>query len=297
MSGRAQRVRLRALAKINLDLRVLYKRGDGFHELRTVFQTISLGDVVEITFTPSRRSSIALDQDVAIPDNLMVRAADVVLEAMGKTGRVEMKLRKQIPMGSGLGGGSSDAAAVLRAMPVLAGRVVPMPLLARLAAGLGSDVPFFLHGGRAVGIGRGAELFPLPESEPHAGVLITPELQVSTAAAYKELSELLTPEWARHTQDGFGAHVWGLETAARNDFERVAFQKFPQLGKLKQRLVKAGAVSALMSGSGSAVFGLFRKKEEARRALEAFRDEPARVISLVTRAQYEAMWRRQLRAV
>jgi len=151
--------RLRALAKINLDLRVLGKRPDGFHELRTIFQTISLADTIDIAFTPGRKTSIEVEDGLGIPDNLAARAARVALEAMGVTGRVEMRIRKRIPMGAGLGGGSSDAAAVLLALAVLAGREVELPELCAMAEQLGSDVPFFLLGGRAVGIGRGSELF------------------------------------------------------------------------------------------------------------------------------------------
>ena len=166
---RPRRARVRALAKINLDLRVLGKRPDGFHELRTVFQTISLADTLEIAYTPARKTSISLVDDLHIADNLVVRAARLVMEAMRATGRVEMRLTKRIPMGAGLGGGSSDAAAVLLALPALAGRSIDLPKLCAIGEQLGSDVPFFLLGGTAVGIGRGSELFPLPDVPRTAG--------------------------------------------------------------------------------------------------------------------------------
>ena len=150
-SAGPRRARVRALAKINLDLRVLGKRPDGYHELRTIFQTISLADTIEIAFTPARRTAVELACDLAIPDNLVARAAHLALDAMGATGRVEMRLTKRIPMGAGLGGGSSDAAAVLLALPVLAGRTLPIARLCDLAQQLGSDVPFFLLGGAAAG--------------------------------------------------------------------------------------------------------------------------------------------------
>ena len=164
-----RRARVRALAKINLDLRVLGKRPDGFHELRTVFQTISLADSIDIAFTPGRKTSIELQDSLGIADNLVTHAARLVLETSRAAGRVEMQLRKRIPMGAGLGGGSSDAAAVLLALPVLTGRPLPLAKLAELGQQLGSDVPFFLLGGRAVGIGRGSELFPLPDAPRYAG--------------------------------------------------------------------------------------------------------------------------------
>src|SRR6516165_9184065 len=169
-----RQIRVKALAKINLDLRVLGQRADGYHELRTIFQTISLADTLDICFTPARKSSIELRDSHDIPDNLVVRAARLVLEAARVTGRVEMRLEKRIPMGAGLGGGSSDAAAVLLALPALAGRTKTLPSLPEIAAELGSDVPFFLLGGSAVGVGRGTELFPLADVPASHGLLLAP---------------------------------------------------------------------------------------------------------------------------
>ena len=172
-----RRARVRALAKINLALRVLGKRPDGYHELRTIFQTISLADTLEIGFAPGRRTAIEIEDPLAIPDNLVGKAAESVLDALDIRGRVYIRLAKQIPMGAGLGGGSSDAAAVLLALPVLTGCALPLPKLCELGATLGSDVPFFLLGGAAVGIGRGTELFPLPDLSPEPLLLILPGVQ------------------------------------------------------------------------------------------------------------------------
>ncbi|MBV8905149.1 MAG: 4-(cytidine 5'-diphospho)-2-C-methyl-D-erythritol kinase, partial [Acidobacteriia bacterium] len=140
--SRTRRASVRALAKINLDLRVLGKRPDGYHEIRTVFQTISLGDSLELAYQRGPRSSIELDDPLGIKDNLAAKAAELAMEAMGASGHVKLRLRKQIPMGAGLGGGSSDAAAVLLALPVLAGRSIPLTRLLELGTALGSDVPF-----------------------------------------------------------------------------------------------------------------------------------------------------------
>src|ERR1039458_8932806 len=147
--------RVRALAKVNLDLRVLAKRTDGFHELRTIFQTISLADTIEIAFTPGRRTAIALEDELKIADNLVTRAARMAMDAMRATGLIAMRLTKRIPMGAGLGGGSSDAAAVLLALPALVGKVLDLAELCDIAGQLGSDVPFFLLGGAARRITRG----------------------------------------------------------------------------------------------------------------------------------------------
>ncbi|MBV9507060.1 MAG: 4-(cytidine 5'-diphospho)-2-C-methyl-D-erythritol kinase [Acidobacteriia bacterium] len=289
--------RVRALAKINLDLRVLGKRADGYHELRTVFQTISLADRLEISFVPGRKKLVEIIDPLEIPKNLAGEAAAMVLDAMGTKGRVSIRLNKRIPMGAGLGGGSSDAAAVLLALPALAGRELPLARLCELAAALGSDVPFFLWGGRAIGIGRGTELFPLPDGPSRAGILITPPVQVSTAEAYRELSGGLTTELQDRKIMGFQSLVWdgGVSREVQNDFEPVVFARERSLARLKGRLLRAGAGTALMSGSGSSLFGLFADSASARTALNSFGRDRAHPISLVNRAQYRGIWWRALK--
>ena len=293
-------LRVRALAKINLDLRVLGKRPDGFHELRTIFQTISLADTIDIAFTPGRKTAIEVEDNLGIPDNLAARAARLALDAMRVTGRVEMRIHKRIPMGAGLGGGSSDAAAVLLALPVLAGRKVELPELCRLAEQLGSDVPFFLLGGRAVGIGRGSELFPLPDEPPLAGLLVVPAVHVSTSEAYRRLSPRLTSESQQNKIFSFQSQTWnrGGREPACNDFEAVVFRQHRGLAVLKKRLIEAGASLAMMTGSGSGVFGLFHTRQEATLALDSLKEpgvpDPYR-ISLVSRQRYRSLWWRALK--
>ena len=301
MSGPVRRrARLRALAKINLDLRVLGKRPDGFHELRTVFQTISLADTIDIAFTPGRKTAIEVEDILGIPDNLAARAARMALEAMRVTGHVHMRIRKRIPMGAGLGGGSSDAAAVLLALPVLAGREVDLPELCGLAEQLGSDVPFFLLGGRAVGIGRGSELFPLPDETAPAALLVVPGVHVSTADAYRRLSPRLTSESQQNKIFSFQSQTWrwGGREPACNDFEAVVFERHRSLALLKKRLIGAGASAAMMTGSGSGVFGLFHTRREAALALDSLKEPgvPGPYgISLVSRRRYRSLWWRALK--
>jgi 4-diphosphocytidyl-2-C-methyl-D-erythritol kinase len=300
-----RRARLLAFAKINLDLRVLHRREDDYHELRTIFQTISLADRVDISFTPSRKTAIRISGNVAIPDNLMVRAAQSCLDAMRVAGQVEFTLDKRIPIGAGLGGGSSDAAAVLLALPALVGRTLTLPVLMQLAGELGSDVPFFLLGGTAVAVGRGTELYPLPDGPPRAGVVIAPEVHVSTTDAYRILSAELTSESQQNKIVSFQSQAWhgsaggGVPTSGENDFERVVFRQHPALKSIKRRLEKLGAQPAMMSGSGSAIFGLFEGSEQVRRALpsikEAFRKERVIPITLVSRAKYRSEWYKRLR--
>lgn len=295
---------LLAFAKINLNLRVLYRRSDKYHELRTIFQTISLADRIDVSFTSSRKTKIQVAGDIEIPDNLIARAAEMALGAMRTTGDVEFKLRKRIPMGAGLGGGSSDAAAVLLCLPVLAGRVLEMSTLLKVGEALGSDVPFFLVGGSAVGLGRGSELYPLPDRPAQAGVVIAPGVHVSTADAYRRLSPQLTSESQQNKIVSFQLKVWrehaGLSRGAdagagENDFECVVFDQYPELESIKRRLLKLGARPALMSGSGSAIFGLFPRRDKIQRILQSFREENVFPITLVSRDQYRSEWWKRLR--
>lgn len=294
----ARLARVQALAKINLDLRVLGKRPDGYHELRTIFQTVSLADTLDIAFTPARTTTIELEDAAGIPDNLVVRAARLAMDAMRTTGRVAMRLEKKIPMGAGLGGGSSDAAAVLLALPALAGRALPLESLCALGQQLGSDVPFFLLGGTAVGIGRGTELFPLPDGPSRAAVIVAPGVHVSTAEAYAALSPCLTIELQENKIFSFQSHTWsGADgTAGVNDFEAVVMERESRLAEWKERLIRAGAAPARMTGSGSALFGLFRDRGEAMRALGRLGGVAAYPVSLVPRSRYRRLWRRALEA-
>ncbi len=294
-----RRAMLPALAKINLDLRVIGKRADEYHELRTIFQTISLADSIDVKFSPWGRTSIVLDDPLRIPENLVERAARLVMKAMRASGRVEIGLKKRIPMGAGLGGGSSDAAAILLGLPALAGREIPLPRLIDLAQQLGSDVPFFLLGGRAAGIGRGTELFPLPDLPLQYGVLADPGVHVSTAETYRVLGARLTTALHPNKIEGFQSQLWeqGSAKAGVNDFESVVFEAHPQLRSIKTKLLRAGASSAMMTGSGSALFGLFPTRAAAAGAVKSLNGPGiARcyAISLVNRVRYQSLWRRAL---
>ncbi|MBV8841962.1 MAG: 4-(cytidine 5'-diphospho)-2-C-methyl-D-erythritol kinase [Bryobacterales bacterium] len=301
--------RLRSLAKINLDLRVLHKNPDGFHDMRTVFQTISLADVIDIEFEPAKRTSINIDDPLSIGDNLIVRAAQRVLDALKLKARVHFRLTKKIPMGGGLGGGSSNAAAVLLALPVLAGRCLPVEKLLELGAGLGSDVPFFLLGGAAVGVGRGTELHPLPDLAEEPLLLAASGIHVSTPDAYKALKRGLTFPRLSPIINSFQAAVWALQQArsaaaaspfCANDFEASVFRRHPQLHTIRAKL-SGVAVGARMSGSGSAIFALFRSAKERDLAEKLLLGDPVfegcRLMrcALVSRKNYQRLWRRRLR--
>ena len=302
--GSVAAVRLRSLAKINLDLRVLHQRPDGFHELRTIFQTISLADTIDIEYQRGR-TRIDLESNLNIPGNLIVHAADIALQALGKTGRFRFRLKKKIPLGGGLGGGSSNAAAVLLALPAILGKPLPLERLLELAASLGSDVPFFLLGGTAAGIGRGTELFPLPDLPGKPALIVTPGLHVSTVEAYRALNRELTNLAPSSSINSFQAFAWSLEGhppgegwRCVNDFESVVFSEYPQLKSIKGKLLKLRARPALMSGSGSTLFGVFGTRELRDEAIASLKteigDENVHRVSMVSRSQYRALWWRQL---
>jgi 4-diphosphocytidyl-2-C-methyl-D-erythritol kinase len=304
-----RKARIKSLAKINLDLRVLAKRADGFHDLRTVFQTISLADTIDIEFEASRKTEITILDD-QIPDNLIRRAALAVLDAMKVKGQVGFVLQKRIPMGGGLGGGSGNAASVLLALPVLAGRAVPFEKLIEIGGQLGSDVPFFLTGGTAMALDRGTEIYDLPDIAEEPVLLLSPGVHVATGPAYSALGRSLTFTHLSSSINSFQAFVRALESGrsaraaspfSANDFETVVFRQYPQLKKIAARLRSLGVKGVRMTGSGSTIFALFASKEERARAERVLNGD--RVLGdcevmrseLVSRRSYHRMWRRQLR--
>lgn len=277
-----------SLAKINLDLRVLYKRPeDNYHELRTIFQTISLRDSITIEFNPAAtRSRLSIAGNIEIKDNLILRAAEAVMRAGRIRGEVHFSFDKKIPMGGGLGGGSSNAAAVLLALPVLAGRPVPMRKLHETAAGLGSDVPFFLYGGTTLGLGRGTELYPLADVPPvkHA-ILVAPGIHVSTPEAYKRLARPV----------GGLAPVRFLNPAdwieqGHNDFEDAVYAAEPELKRIANRLKRLGASVVRMSGSGSSIFAAFSEESAKTEALQQLKGRNVHPVTFITARQYQSLW-------
>ncbi len=297
-------VNVPSLAKLNLDLRVLHKRSDGFHELRTIFQTISLGDSLSVEFDFAKRTRIDLSSSIEIDDNLVIRAARLILERLKATAWVRFSLLKRIPMGAGLGGGSSNAAAALIALAALSGRRVTFAELAELAGALGSDVPFFLHGGTALGFGKGTELYPLPDADAQAVLVVCTGVHVATAWAYRALGRDAKGALTSHSESPilreFQTVAWALadrdldRLPLRNDFEKVVFGQYPELGKVARKLRRLGARPALMTGSGSAVFGVFQDLPSAMAAGTRFTPGTAFAVRFVTRRRYRNLWCRAL---
>ena len=284
-------IRVESFAKVNLDLRVLGKREDGFHELDTLFQTVDLTDTLyflegeegsrapgEVSITIDGEGSSQLPADSS---NLVLRAASALRERYSVRVGARIHLQKRIPVGGGLGGGSSNAASTLRARSELWGLRPSEPEMHSLAASLGSDVPFFLLGGRARGRGRGEVLTPLPDGPEGWLLLFSPPFSLSTAEVYSRLSAPAL------TGSPSATKVSGSETGgepARNDLEEPAESLRGDLSRIRSALAAAGAGSARLSGSGSTVFGTFGTKEGAagaKRALEGLRKETKARITIV----------------
>lgn len=267
-------ITIRAHAKINLDLRVLGTRPDGFHELRTVFQAISLHDTIVCI---PRAGPFAIECATAgVPldvSNLVWRAAAALWTSLRRTGPlrdVVVRLDKRIPLQAGLGGGSANAAATLMGL-ARAWRVPLTPAqLTDVAATLGADVPFFLAGGTALGLGRGDEIYPLADLPRHWIVLLIPGFGVSSGDAYRWYDEEREPGRApAHQEAQYVPGPWPSRAAQMiNDLEAAIAHHHPEIDQMKAALRRAGALAAAMTGSGSTVFGLFQKRSDATRAVE-----------------------------
>src|SRR5579862_2261820 len=254
---------VRSFAKINHGLKILRQRSDGYHELRTIYQTIGLHDRLKISLSRAGKS-ITLDCDnpaiPAGPGNLVYRTCEAWVEARAWRGGIHVEIAKRIPLGSGLGGASTNSAATLMGLERLSGNRLDTTSLHKLAAALGSDVPLFLLGGRVLGCGRGEEVYPLSDLPARSCLVVFPGFSVSTAEAYREASLRLTAKGGAAYINSFGAWPqfplmsWG---PAENDFENVVFARWPELAQFKRRLIRAGAEVASLTGSGSAVYALF----------------------------------------
>jgi 4-diphosphocytidyl-2-C-methyl-D-erythritol kinase len=286
-------VRLPAFAKINLRLEVLGRRADGYHELRTIFQSISLHDTLELTVSRGSKVDLTIVGDAGLAmessrDNLVYRAIEAARRELKWKRGVHARLIKRIPVGRGLGGGSSDAAAALVGMMRLTRKEIPAARLLELGASLGADVPFFLHGGRTLGIGRGDEVYPLPDRPRSAVLVVSPrDIAVRTADAYKWLGARLTKHRKAPKLWCFCALCWSAQgEGLSNDFEAAVFPRHPRLGKIKRTLLQRGAAEVSLAGSGSAVFALFRSPAMARRAAQGFPQDQVFICEFVSRGKY-----------
>jgi 4-diphosphocytidyl-2-C-methyl-D-erythritol kinase len=329
-------VSVRSFAKVNLGLRIGALRPDGFHELRTVYQTIALHD--EIRVSVMRGSGIEIRcGDPRVPkdsSNTCFRIVDRAMPALKARGRVIIEIDKRLPVQGGLGGASGNAVATLLALEMAVKKELSGAERLRIAAEVGSDLPLFLVGGTVLGVGRGEEIYPLPDLPAVPCVVATPKVAVSTPKAFAEWDAMvsslddskLTPSspsdrmklcsreisaWLCAGPGNIGRRRSGVSTRLKsggraetlqldlvrtgieNDFEQVVFPQYPELLKVKRVLERAGAQYASLSGSGSAIYGLFESREKALAAAKKLNKAgvPAVATTTLTRRQY---WKKLL---
>jgi 4-diphosphocytidyl-2-C-methyl-D-erythritol kinase len=319
-------VTVKSFAKINLGLRIGPAREDGFHELRTVYQTIGLYDVIRVTV--GRGSGIKIESaDPRVPrdeSNTCYRVVEKAMAALNAKGHVVIEVEKRLPIQGGLGGASANAAAALLALERAVRKMLSPAEKLQIAAEVGSDLPLFLVGGAVLGVGRGEQVYPLEDFPATACVLLTPAIGVSTPKAFAEwdriqqhrskltlsdasdrmnvlghdlstwLSELYSSAPSSFMKRGgrAGNPLLRLDRAGiKNDFEQVVFPEYPELGEAKRALMRAGAKYASLSGSGSTLYGLFASRQAAVMAVTKLRKAgwAAQATSTLPRQEF---WRR-----
>ena len=268
---------LPSFAKINWLLRILGRREDGFHELFTIFQTVSLFD--KISFAKSDELILTCDNENIPTDetNLIVKAARLLKDEFGVKSGVRIHLEKRIPAPGGLGGGSSNAAVALLGLATLWDLEIGFESLVEIGARLGADVPFFLYGGTAFGTGRGTEIVPMSEFKEKHLLIVTPDVHVSTAEAFAQVkATYLTKETSKSIlkicQNEAGSFNLRQNNFS-NDFEKSVFRGFPEIERVKRKLLESGARTALLSGSGASVFAIFDNEETRQAAQKALDKE------------------------
>ncbi len=276
-------MKILAPAKVNLTLEILGKRPDGFHELRTIMLPLSLCDELELERIESGIELLAPGCDCAVEDNLAYRAARLFFEDQNIAGGIKISLKKNVPSGAGLGGGSSDAASVLLALNRIFEAGLDDDHLMQMAARLGSDCAFFVKSSALEMGGRGEKLLRAVDVEDRSYLLVLPPFGLSTPKVYKELKKPLTKG-----SDSFNISISNDDFIAPegcllNDLEEAAFVICPELSEVKQDLIDAGALGAMMSGSGSTVFGIFFGEDHLSSALGRLRRREGYQYTPVTR--------------
>ncbi len=307
-SGSPQSLTLRAYAKINLTLDVLSKRADGYHSIASVMQAISLHDTLTMERCAGAEIRFRCDtpEDLDVPPdatNLVVRAAQAICDLARQDGRslqdgIAIHLEKRIPSQAGLGGGSSDAAATLIGVNALLNLGLSLDTLHRIGSELGSDVPFFLMGGTASARGRGESLTPLPDIATWWLVIVKPDENVSTQWAYNALDAITERQSHRGTKRLEEAIRQGdtgrLIAFQGNDFELPVFDQLPKLAWLHDELHMAGALTAHLCGSGSALYGFAESETAARRIADLLQKRYRRVYVARTLSKTEGEWGRRV---
>ena len=281
-----QRVSMKAYAKVNIGLRINGRRNDGYHTLRTLFQTISIHDNLILELQDERGIDFSTT-GLKVPTgeaNICVKAARKVLERENLKSGINIRLEKNISMGSGLGGGSSDAAAVIRGLNKLLKLDLDNSEMEAVALELGADIPFFIRGGCQYAEGIGEILSPGEIEDNFIVLMVIPDISIATSWAYKNLDHLsLTSDTedvnlARFPRNG----ETNKRRYFRNDFENLVFSEYPEIGEIKRQISESGAVYASLSGSGSGVFGLYDSMDEAENGKEKLgKDYDSYILKLI----------------
>lgn len=262
-------------AKINLSIDVLRKRPDGYHDVKMIMLAVNLCDTVGVKLTSDNKTAVFCS-DKTVPagaDNLAAKAAKAFFDRLGKDGGAEITIEKRIPMGAGMAGGSADAAGVLRALNIIFGNPFSKDELMAIGKSLGADIPFCIFGGCALAEGIGEKLTSLPEPPPMHYVIAKPPESVSTKWVYEHLDLSARPKnfSVAKTAEGIkNGDIKQIADFAGNILETVTVPAYPVIGEYKHQMRELGAVLTLMSGSGSAVFGMFSDREKAGRAFGHF---------------------------
>ncbi len=278
---------LPSFAKINLFLRVFGKRADGFHEICTIFQTVSLCDSLTFSQADDEVTLTCSDNKIPVDDrNLIVKAGKILREKFDIQKGAKIHLEKRIPAPGGLGGGSSNAAVALLALVRLWNITVDFQELRAIGKTLGSDVPFFFCGGTALGTGRGTEIFPLEDFKENYVLIAAPKIDISTGKAFARLN---APDLTNKSSKSIlqicreeANSLYLRQSALTNDFERAIFEIEPETRKIKEKLFSCGAKRALLSGSGASIFGFFDTNEQRQNALKFLQKENCRVFPAET---------------
>jgi len=320
---------VQSFAKINLGLRIGPRRSDGFHELRTVYQTLAVHDTIRIDVKPGMGIEVR-SKDPRVPQdeaNTCYRMAERVLKALKLRKKVTLTIEKRLPIEGGVGGASSNAVATLLGLERVLKAKIPAEEKLKLAAETGSDVPLFLVGGTVLGLGRGEDVYPLPDLPALDCVLVSPEVGISTPRAFADWDKLTVADHS-DTMNGFSHSVWSwlsgsftqparngpagahatgvparsgdraeallldlVRAGIENDFERVVFPQHSELREVKRALERAGASFASLSGSGSSLFGLFPSSAGAEKAAKKLAADGLRAVATKTlpRGEY---WKR-----
>ena len=261
------RIELFSHAKINLRLDILRKRADGYHDIRTVFQKVSLRDELHIAI--SKRGIDVTCDNPQVPvnkDNLACKAAQSMLNQYNIKDGISIEIKKKVPVASGLGGGSSNAASTLMGINQLFGLGAAKQELMKIGSTIGADVPFFIFGNAALATGIGDRLETIEVNPKLWLLLITPDIPISTAWAYSNLRIGLTNKHINITIPSCLNRFSEIIAILSNDLEKVAIPRYPIIQKIKDELINKGAKGSLMSGSGSTVFGIFSSEDEAKEA-------------------------------